>query len=370
MIIGVPKEIKDNEYRVALPPGGVKTLTLRKHEVYVQAGAGQGSGFTDEEYETAGAKILPKAADVWGKAEMVMKVKEPRPEEYEHMRGDLLLFTYLHLAAEEQLTKELLKRKVPAVAYETVELENRTLPLLTPMSEVAGRMAVQVGAHYLERANGGRGKLLGGVPGVRPAHVVVIGGGVVGTNAAMIALGMGAQVTIIDINLERLRYLSEVLHGNLNTLASNPVNIAESLQAADLLVGGVLIPGARAPRLVTREMVSAMKPGAVIVDVAIDQGGCVETIKPTTHSNPTYLVDGVVHYGVTNMPGAVPRTSTYALSNATLPYALKLADMGLEAACKNDSALALGVNTYKGHVTYPAVAEAFGLECKALENLW
>jgi alanine dehydrogenase len=369
MIVGVPKEIKDNEYRVALPPGGVKALVLAGHEVLVQEGAGEGSGFTPQEYEQAGAKVLPSAAEVWAGANMVMKVKEPRPEEFQFLREDLLIFTYLHLAAEEELTKELVDRKVSAVAYETVELPNGSLPLLTPMSEVAGRMSVQVGAHYLERASGGRGKLLGGVPGVRPAHVVVIGGGVVGTNAAKIALGMGAQVTIIDINMERLRYLSDVLHGNLTTLASNPVNLAAAARVADLLVGAVLIPGARAPRLVTREMVSTMKPGSVIVDVAIDQGGCVETIKGTTHSHPTYLVDEVVHYGVTNMPGAVPRTSTYALSNATLPYALKLAAHGLGDAVKQDHALALGVNTHQGRVTYPAVAEAFGLEYLPLETL-
>lgn len=367
MIVGVPKEVKDNEYRVALPPGGVKALILAGHEVLVQEGAGKGSGFSPEEYEQAGAKVLPTAEGVWSGADMVMKVKEPRPDEYDFLREDLLLFTYLHLAAEEQLTKELVNRKVSAVAYETVELPNGSLPLLTPMSEVAGRMSIQVGAHYLERANGGRGKLLGGVPGVRPAHVVVIGGGVVGTNAAKIALGMGAQVSIIDINMDRLRYLSDVLHGNLNTVASNPVNIAQAARVADLLVGAVLIPGARAPRLVTREMVAEMKPGSVIADVAIDQGGCVETIKGTTHSEPTYLVDEVVHYGVTNMPGAVPRTSTYALSNATLPYALKLANLGLEEAIKQDPGLALGVNTHKGQITYPAVAEAFDIEYRALE---
>lgn len=369
MIVGVPKEIKDNEYRVALPPGGVKALVMAGHNVLVQEGAGAGSGFSPEEYEQAGAKVLPTAKDVWGGANMVMKVKEPRPEEFGFLREDLLLFTYLHLAAEEELTKELVERKVSSVAYETVELPNGSLPLLTPMSEVAGRMSVQVGAHYLERANGGRGKLLGGVPGVRPAHVVIIGGGVVGTNAAKIALGMGAQVSIIDINMKRLRYLSDVLHGNLNTVASNPVNLAAAARVADLLVGAVLIPGARAPRLVTREMISEMKPGSVIVDVAIDQGGCVETIKGTTHSDPTYLVDEVVHYGVTNMPGAVPRTSTYALSNATLPYALKLAELGLDEAIKQDPGLALGVNTHQGHVTYPAVAEAFELEYRALELL-
>lgn len=367
MIVGVPTEVKDNEYRVALPPGGVKALILAGHEVLVQKGAGKGSGFSPQEYEQAGATVLPTAEAVWSGAEMVMKVKEPRPQEYDFMREGLLLFTYLHLAADEQLTKELVKRKVSGVAYETVELPNRSLPLLTPMSEVAGRMSIQVGAHYLERANGGRGKLLGGVPGVRPAHVVIIGGGVVGTNAAKIALGMGAQVSIIDINMDRLRYLSDVLHGNLNTIASNPVNIANAASTADLLVGAVLIPGARAPRLVTRAMVANMKPGSVIVDVAVDQGGCVETIKGTTHSDPIYLVDEVVHYGVTNMPGAVPRTSTYALSNATLPYALKLANLGLEQAIKKDPGLALGVNTFKGQITYPAVAEALNIEYRAME---
>lgn len=369
MIIGIPKEIKDNEYRVAMPPGGVKTLTLRGHKVLVQTGAGAGSGFMDEEYEAAGAQILPDAAATWGGAEMVMKVKEPRPEEYDFMHAGLLLFTYLHLAAEPELTQALVERKVPAVAYETVEMPDRSLPLLTPMSEVAGRMSIQVGAHYLERAHGGRGKLMGGVPGVNPAHVVVIGGGVVGTNAAKMALGMGASVTILDINVERLRYLDDVLHGRVFTLASNPVNISDATATADLVVGGVLIAGARAPRLVTAEMVKMMKPGSVIVDVAIDQGGCVETIKPTSHSNPVYLVDDVVHYGVTNMPGAVPRTSTYALSNATLPYAIKLADKGLAAAVMADPTLALGVNSYQGKVTYKAVAEAFDMEYTPLAGL-
>lgn len=369
MIIGVPKEIKDNEYRVAVTPGGVEMLRQHGHRVLVQAGAGEGSGFSDEEYTRSGAEILPTAAEVWNNAEMIMKVKEPRPEEYGFLREDLLLFTYLHLAAEEELTYELLRRKVTAVAYETVELADGRLPLLTPMSEVAGRMAIQVGAHYLEKAHGGRGKLLGGVPGVRPAQVTIIGGGTVGTNAAKIALGMGAHVVIIDKNLDRLRYLEDVLHGNLTTLASNPLNIANAVRRADLLIGAVLIHGARAPKLVTREMVGTMKPGSVIVDVAIDQGGCVETSKPTTHSHPTYEVDGVIHYGVTNMPGAVPRTSTYALSNATLPYALLLADHGFEGAVKGNPALAKGVNTYRGAVTYPAVAEAFGLEYTPLEKL-
>lgn len=283
MIIGIPKEIKDNEYRVAMPPGGVKTLSLRGHEVIVQDGAGTGSGFTNEEYEAAGAKIMPDAAATWGGANMVMKVKEPRPEEYGFMREDLLLFTYLHLAAEPELTKALVDSKTPSVAYETVELADRSLPLLIPMSEVAGRMSIQVGAHYLERAHGGIGKLMGGIPGVRPAHVVVIGGGIVGTNAAKMALGMGAQVTMLDINLDRLRYLDDVIHGKFFTVASNPASVADAVRVADLVVGAVLIPGARAPRLVTREMIGTMKKGSVVVDVAIDQGGCVETIKPTSH---------------------------------------------------------------------------------------
>lgn len=369
MKIGVPKEIKDNEYRVALPPGAVNALSIRGHQVYVQAGAGMGSGFPDEEFQSCGGKILRKAADVWGESDMIVKVKEPRPEEFQFLREDQLLFTYLHLAAEPELTQELIKQKVPSVAYETVELADGSLPLLTPMSEVAGRMSIQVGAHYLERANGGVGKLLGGVPGVRPGHVVIIGGGVVGTNAAKIALGMGAQVTVLDINIERLRYLDDVLHGLFFTVASNPVNIADAARVADLLIGAVLIPGARAPRLVTREMISNMKPGSVVVDVAVDQGGCVETIKPTSHSDPIYIVDDVVHYGVTNMPGAVPRTSTYALSNATLPYAIQLADKGLVEAAKEDATLALGVNTYRGQVTYNAVAQAFDLECTDLSTL-
>ena len=369
MIVGVPKEIKDNEYRVALPPGGVEALSLAGHRVLVQAGAGQGSGFRDEEFERSGAQVLGSAAEVWNGAEMIMKVKEPQASEFEYLRPDLLLFTYLHLAAEQTLTQELMRRKVAGVAYETVELENGGLPLLTPMSEVAGRMSVQKAALYLEKVEGGRGKLMGGVPGVRPADVVVLGGGVVGTNAAQIALGMGAHVTIIDKDLERLRYLSQVLHGNLTTLASNPRNIADSVRVADVVIGGVLIHGARAPQLVTREMISNMNPGSVVVDVSIDQGGCLETSRPTTHSDPIYVVDGVVHYMVTNMPGGVPRTSTYALSNATLPYALKLAEHGLKQAVRQDPALARGVNTYGGEVTYPAVAEAFALQPAELEKI-
>lgn len=368
MIIGVPKEIKDNEYRVAMTPGGARQLSEIGHEVWVEAAAGEGSGFPDEQYEAAGAKVVPTSADAWT-AQMVVKVKEPQPSEYEFMRRDLVLFTYLHLAAEERLTREMMARGLTGIAYETVELPNGHLPLLTPMSEVAGRMAIQVGAYYLEKMNGGRGKLLGGVPGVRPADVIIIGAGVVGTNAAQVALGMGAHATIIDINLDRLRYLSEVLPGRVTTLSSNPLNIAEAVRRADLLVGAVLIKGAKAPRLVTREMISTMNPGSVVVDVAVDQGGCLETTHPTTHSNPTFLVDGVVHYCVANMPGAVPRTSTYALSNATLPYICKLADLGAEAATQADPALAKGVNTYKGKITYPAVAEAFDLEYTPLEEL-
>lgn len=369
MIVGLPKEIKDNEYRVALPPGGVEALSQSGHQVLVQSGAGQGSGFGDEEYQRSGAEVLSTAAEVWNGAQMIMKVKEPQPSEFEFLREGLLLFTYLHLAAEETLTKELMLRKVAGVAYETVEPPDGGLPLLTPMSEVAGRMAVQKAAHFLERVEGGRGKLLGGVPGVRPADVVVLGGGVVGINAAQMALGMGAHVIIIEKDLERLRFLSQVLHGNLTTLASNPRNIADSVRVADVVIGGVLIHGARAPRLVTRDMIASMNPGSVVVDVSIDQGGCLETSRPTTHSDPTYLVDGVVHYMVTNMPGAVPRTSTYALSNATLPYALKLADHGLEQAVRQDPALARGVNTYAGEVTYPAVAQAFDLQPAALEKV-
>lgn len=368
MIVGVPKEIKDNEYRVAMTPGGVRLLSEAGHQVWIETGAGEGSGFPDEQYKAAGARIVSDSADAWG-AHLVVKVKEPQPGEYEFMRPDMVLFTYLHLAAEERLTREMMARKLTGIAYETVELPNGQLPLLTPMSEVAGRMAIQVGAHYLEKMSGGRGKLLGGVPGVRAADVIIIGAGVVGTNAAHVALGMGANVAIVDINLDRLRYLSEVLPGRLTTLSSNPLNVAEAVRRADLLVGAVLIKGAKAPKLVTRDMISTMNPGSVVVDVAVDQGGCIETTHPTTHSNPTFLVDGVVHYCVANMPGAVPRTSTYALSNATLPYVRRLADLGAEAAIKADAALARGVNTYRGKITYPAVAEAFGLEHVPLEEL-
>jgi len=303
MIVGIPKEIKDNENRVSTTPAGVAEYVGHGHSVLVERSAGVGSGFADSEYEAAGAKLIDTHADVFARAEMIVKVKEPIEPEYELMRADQLLYTYLHLAAEERLTKVLMERNVASVAYETVELANRSLPLLTPMSEVAGRMSIQVGAHYLEKVQGGRGLLLGGVPGVPPADVVVLGGGVVGINAAQMALGLGANVTIIDRSIDRLRYLDQVLHGRINTLASNRQNVAEAVKQCDLLIGGVLIPGAKAPRLVTRDMISTMRQGSVIVDVAIDQGGCIETIKPTTHSNPTFLVDGVIHYGVTNMPG-------------------------------------------------------------------
>lgn len=367
MIVGVPKEIKDNENRVSTTPAGVAEYVAHGHTVLVERSAGAGSGFTDQEYLAAGATIVDTHEEVFARADMIVKVKEPIEPEYPLLRENQILYTYLHLAAEERLTKVLIDQKVAAIAYETVEV-NRSLPLLTPMSEVAGRMAVQVGAFYLQKTNGGRGLLLGGVPGVLPAHVTIVGGGAVGINAAQMALGMGANVTILDISADRLRYLDQVLHGRINTLMSNRGNIANAVKEADLLIGGVLIPGAKAPKLVTAEMVRGMRPGSVIVDVAIDQGGCVETARPTSHSNPTYVVDDVVHYCVTNMPGAVPRTSTFALSNVTLPYGLKLADKGIDAV-REDPALAKGVNVLNGKVTYPAVAEAFGLEYTPLERV-
>lgn len=366
MIVGVPKEIKDNEYRVSMTPGGVHQLVDHGHTVLVEKAAGEGSHFPDQDFAGAGARIVPSAAEVWGQANLVVKVKEPLPGEYNYLRSDLLLFTYLHLAADEALTRAMTDSGVTGIAYETVELANGSLPLLTPMSEVAGRMSIQVGAHYLERHAGGRGKLLGGIPGVRPASVVIIGGGVVGINAAQMALGMGARVTLMDINLDRLRTLTEVLHGNFETVAANPYSVARAVRYADLLVGAVLVKGAKAPQLVTRKMVSDMKPGSVIIDVAVDQGGCVETTQPTSHSEPTYFVDGVLHYCVPNMPGAVPRTSTIGLSNATLPYIIKLADKGFKEAVAADKAFALGVNTDQGHITYKAVAEAFGMPYKPL----
>lgn len=358
MIIGVPKEVKDNEYRVGMTPAGVKSLVDAGHKVLVETNAGAGSSFPDSEYKQAGAEIAASAADVWGKADMVVKVKEPYGNEPNLFREGLVLFTYLHLAPIPDLTEQLLKKKVIGIAYETVTDRAHTLPLLTPMSEVAGRMSVQVGASYLEKEKGGRGVLLGGVPGVPPANVVIIGGGIVGTHAAKIANGMGAHTTIIDINLNRLRELDDIFGGKVHTLASNSYSISKATAEADLVIGGVLIPGAAAPKLVTKQMVSNMKKGAVIVDVAIDQGGCIETAKPTTHSNPSYVVDGVVHYCVTNMPGAVPHTSTLALTNATFPYVMKLAKMGASAAIKADNGIKEGVNTYNGQLTYAAVAES------------
>ncbi len=367
MIVGVPKEIKDNEYRVSMTPPGIHQLVEAGHTVLVERGTGDGSYFPDEDFAEAGAKIV-SAEEVWSRANMVVKVKEPLPDEYKYLRSDLILFTFLHLAADEALTRAMAASGVTGIAYETVELPNGALPLLTPMSEVAGRMSIQVGAHFLEKKNGGRGKLLGGIPGVRPANVVVIGGGVVGTNAAQMALGLGAHVTLMDINVDRLRALSEFLHGNFTTWMSSPLNIARAVRRADLVIGGVLVKGAKAPKLVTREMVADMKPGSVIVDVAVDQGGCVETSRPTTHSNPTFFVDGVLHYCVANMPGAVPRTSTYGLSNATLPYVLKLANLGFEEAVGRDKTLALGVNTHRGKITYQAVAEAFDMPFSQLST--
>lgn len=361
MIIGIPKEIKDNEYRVSMTPGGVYQLNEHGHTVLIETGAGEGSYFSDEDFAAAGGQIVAAAEEVWTQANMIVKVKEPLPGEYKYLRPDLVLFTYLHLAATETLTRTMMESGVTGVAYETVELPNGALPLLTPMSEVAGRMSIQVGAHYLERQAGGRGELLGGIPGVQPATVVVIGGGVVGTNAAQVALGMGARVILMDISVDRLRTLSEILHGNFETLASSPFSVSRTVCTADLLIGAVLVKGAKAPKVVTREMVSTMKPGSVIVDVAVDQGGCVETTHATSHSDPTYYVDGVLHYCVANMPGAVPRTSTNGLSNATLPYVIELADKGLEAAIAADKSLARGVNIYQGQVTYQAVAEAFDL---------
>ena len=368
MIIGLPKEIKDNEYRVAVIPGGVRQLVDSGHEVLVEAGAGEGSGFSDDEYSWGGARIVERGNEVWT-VDLIVKVKEPQPSEYEFMRPGLTLFTYLHLAAEKDLTLAMIKHGVTGIAYETVEEANGSLPLLTPMSEVAGRMAVQVGAQYLEKKNGGRGKLLSGVPGVRPADVTILGAGVVGTNATQIALGMGASVIVLDIDADRLRYLDQVLHGRLSTMSANPYNIAEAVKRADLLIGAVLVKGAKAPCLVTREMIRRMEPGSVVVDVAVDQGGCCDTIYATSHSDPVYVVDGVLHYGVTNMPGAVPRTSTYALSNATLPYLMKLTGEGISQTTKNDPVLAKGVNIYKGKVTYEAVAEALDLEYTQLSSL-
>jgi alanine dehydrogenase len=369
MIVGLPKEIKDNEYRVGLTPAGVRALTDAGHRVVVERSAGDGSGFEDSLYERAGATMLETADQVWEQGEMIVKVKEPIAPEYPRMREGQLLFTYLHLAPDHELTKQLLERKVTGIAYETIKDRKGTLPLLTPMSEVAGRMAIQVGAHYLEKMSGGRGILLGGVPGVPAARVVIIGGGVVGTNAAKIAVGMGAHVTIIDNNLDRLRELDDIFLSKISTLASSAYMIHDAISEADLIVGAVLVPGAAAPRLVTKGMLKDVPNGAVIVDVAVDQGGCIETTHPTTHSNPTYYVEGVLHYCVANMPGAVPRTSTFALTNATLPYALKLANKGFIEAINSDPGLKEGVNTYAGRLTYEAVATAQEREYTSLDEM-
>jgi alanine dehydrogenase len=368
MKIGVPREIKTNENRVALVPAGAEALVAAGHSVIVERSAGEGSGFRDELYTKAGARIAPDAATVWREADMIMKVKEPITSEWPCMRRGQTIFTYFHFAADEKLTRAHLKSGAVCIAYETVELPSRELPLLTPMSEVAGRMAVQEGAKYLEKLYGGRGVLLGGVPGVLPARVVILGGGTVGINSAKMAAGMGAQVVILDISLERLRYLSDVMPANVLLLHSNRLAILEQIQTADLVIGAVLIPGAKAPSLIRREDLKKMQPGSVIVDVAVDQGGCVETIKPTTHENPTYVIDGVIHYGVANMPGAVPRTSTLALTNATLPYAMLLANKGWKEAVRDNPALRKGLNMIEGKLVYPAVAEAFGLDFTDVET--
>jgi alanine dehydrogenase len=366
MIIGVPKEIKDHETRVALVPSGVTALREAGHEVIVETHAGEGSAITDREYMQAGAAIARSAEEVWRKADLIAKVKEPQRSEYDCFRENLILFTYLHLAPLPELTDALLASRVSGVAYETIVEEDGSLPLLTPMSEVAGRMSVQIGAQYLEAPNGGRGLLLGGVPGVAPANVVILGGGTVGTNAAKIAVGMGAHVVMIDKSLNRLRELDDIFNGQVVTLASNAWTIGENLKTADLVIGAVLIPGASAPKLVRREMIANMKRGSVMVDVAIDQGGCFETSHPTTHTEPIYFVDGVLHYCVSNMPAAVPHTSTFALTNATFPYLLELANKGLERACAEHPALSAGVNTYNGYVTHEGVAESQGRAWKTL----
>ena len=368
MIIGVPKEVKDHESRVGVTPAGVHALVAAGHKLLVEHNAGELSAMPDDEYQAAGAEIVGGAPDVWRLADMVVKVKEPVEKEYRYFREGLVLFTYLHLAPVPELTQALLDKKVTGIAYETVRDRFGALPLLTPMSEVAGRMSVQVGASYLEKEKGGRGLLLGGVPGVPPGNVVVIGGGIVGTNAAKIALGMGARVTLVDLNLNRLRELDDIFNGRLYTLASNSYNISRAVCEADLVIGGVLIPGAAAPKLVTRAMVSKMKKGAVIVDVAIDQGGCIETARPTTHSDPSYVVDGVVHYCVTNMPAAVPNTSTLALTNATFPYLMKLAK-DPKAAIQDDPGIAAGVNTYDGVLTCEPVAQSQHRDWKPVSEL-
>ena len=367
--IGVAKEIKTDEYRVALTPAGARELGQHGHDVIVESGAGDGSSFSDAAYEAAGARIA-SVEEVWGEAELLLKVKEPITPEYGRMREGLVLFTYLHIAADEPLTQALLESGITAVAYETVETDSAALPLLAPMSEIAGRLAAQAGAYFLEKPLGGRGLLLGGVPGVAPGRVVVIGGGIVGYNAALIAIGLGAHVTILERSIDRMRHLEEILSGRVSLVMSSSLQIEESVSEADVVIGAVLIPGALAPRLITREMVAGMKDGAVLADVAIDQGGCAETSHPTTHSDPVYTVEGVTHYCVANMPGAVPITSTKALTNATLPYVEAIADYGLAEAVARDPALARGVNVVEGKITYEAVADAHGLDYQPLEDVF
>jgi alanine dehydrogenase len=369
MIIGVPKELKDHESRVGITPAGARALVEAGHKVLVEHDAGALSSFPDDEYQAVGAEIVGEAYHVWANADMVVKVKEPVPAEYYHFRPGLVLFTYLHLAPLRELTDALIDKRVTGIAYETVRDKAGTLPLLTPMSEVAGRLSVQVGAHCLEKENGGRGLLLGGVPGVPPGNVCIIGGGIVGTNAAKIALGTGAKVTILDLNLNRLRELDDIFNGRVFTVASNTYNIERAAREADLLIGGVLIPGAAAPKIVTRAMVAKMKKGSVIVDVAIDQGGCIETARPTTHSDPIFEVNGVVHYCVTNMPAAVPNTSTLALTNATFPYVMKIAKLGANVAIREDVSISEGVNTFNGFLTYRAVAQAQDRDYKPISHV-
>jgi alanine dehydrogenase len=369
MIIGVPKEIKPSENRVALTPAGVMEFVKHGHSVFIQSSAGEGSGFSDAEYKKAGAKILAKIEEVYAKAEMIIKVKEPIAKEYKLIKKDQLLFTYFHFASYEPLAKAMIKSGAVCLAYETVESTDRSLPLLVPMSEVAGRMAIQEGAKYLEKPMGGRGILLGGVPGVAPAKVLVLGGGIVGTQAAKMAAGLGANVTIMDVSLKRLRYLSDIMPANVTTMMSNEYNIRRLIKDHDLIVGAVLIPGAKAPSLITRPMLKEMRPGTVLVDVAVDQGGCIETCTPTTHEDPIFIVDGVVHYCVANMPGAVPYTSTIALTNATLPYALQLANKGWKKACQDNNELKLGLNIAEGKVVYKAVADVFKLKHTSVEEI-
>lgn len=368
MIIGVPKEIKNNENRVALTPAGVAEFKKHGHTIYIQSTAGVGSGFTDEEYVKAGASILPTIEETYAIAEMIVKVKEPIESEYSLIKPNQLLFTYFHFASHEPLTHAMIKSGATCLAYETVEKADRSLPLLVPMSEVAGRMSIQQGAKYLEKPMGGRGILLGGVPGVKPANVLVLGGGIVGTQAAKMAAGFGARVTIMDISIPRLRQLDDIMPANVDTVFSNEYNIREAIQKSDLIIGAVLIPGAKAPNLITRDMLKTIRDGAVMVDVAVDQGGCFETTKPTTHADPTYVIEGVIHYSVANMPGAVPYTSTLALTNATLPYALQLADKGWKKACNENNELKLGLNVIDGNVVYKAVSDAFGLEYHNVEQ--